>query len=63
MGYLQKFTKFTIKVVRNMFIYVYALRVLVIYTNWKKNNHEESQKKWSIYKYFFNEDIAIKVKF
>ena len=61
MSYIQRFTKWSIKVVRQMFIYTYALRVLVIYTNWKKDYAAESQKPFGIYRHFFDEVAAIRV--
>lgn len=60
-SYVQRFTKWSIKVTRQMFIYTYALRVLVIYTNWKKDYATESQKTFGIYRHFFDEVMAIRV--
>lgn len=61
--YLRKFSRFFVKIVRNMFIYIFALRVLVVYTQWKKDPEKERANFWSLWKFFFTEKIPIYVIF
>jgi hypothetical protein len=59
--YLKRFAIFLVGTVRMMFFYCFALRVMVVYVQWKKDEAEERKKRFSIWKYFFDEKFSIKV--